>query len=108
MSDIIPINKDHSNLVKFTEDSPDYAIIARKLRELIENTFLPLLKPTIHPSKNAVTENYADEGSSTLGMNQEALKDSSRPGVFILAARDNVQTQENIKGMNENSRINPI
>jgi hypothetical protein len=34
VSDVIPINHDHSNLVKFTEDSVDYAVIARKLREL--------------------------------------------------------------------------
>jgi len=31
---VIPINHDHSNLVKFTEDSVDYAVIARKLREV--------------------------------------------------------------------------
>jgi hypothetical protein len=34
VSDVIPINHNHSNLVKFTEDSVDYAVIARKLREV--------------------------------------------------------------------------
>jgi hypothetical protein len=33
MSDVLPINEDHSNLVKFSEASADYAIIAQKLRE---------------------------------------------------------------------------
>lgn len=34
VSDVIPINHNHSNLVKFAEDSVDYAVIARKLREV--------------------------------------------------------------------------
>jgi len=33
MSDVLPINEDHSNLIKFSEASADYAIIAQKLRE---------------------------------------------------------------------------
>lgn len=33
MSDVLPINEDHSNPVKFSEASADYAIIAQKLRE---------------------------------------------------------------------------
>lgn len=37
VSDVIPINHDHSNLVKFTEDSVDYAVIARKLREVTDD-----------------------------------------------------------------------
>jgi hypothetical protein len=31
---IIPINRDHSNMVKFTEGSVDYDVITRKLREV--------------------------------------------------------------------------
>lgn len=53
VADVIPINLDHSNLVKFTEDSVDYAVIARKLRELAGDV-------TLHSSQTApptVTDN---------------------------------------------------
>jgi hypothetical protein len=46
MSDIIPINKNHSDLVKFTEDCVDYAIIVQKLRELTESVLPQIWKPT--------------------------------------------------------------
>jgi hypothetical protein len=35
--DIFPINADHSNMVKFGEDSPDYRAIAASLQEIQES-----------------------------------------------------------------------
>ena len=48
VSDVIPINHDHSNLVRFAEDSADYAVIAQKLREVTGDVTLdsPQTAPT--------------------------------------------------------------
>jgi len=39
-SDILPINKSHSEMVKFREGSEDYSILARYIFELIEDIAL--------------------------------------------------------------------
>jgi hypothetical protein len=72
--DIIPLNEDHSNIVKFTEQNVAYETVYTRLREVLE----PSMNASVH-SSSSTFEPSLNDGLETVSRDSKLLIDRTCP-----------------------------
>jgi hypothetical protein len=75
--DCFPINEDHSDMVKFSDDSPEYRIVVRYLNTILHTV------PSDSPMESEQFNQANDEGSSRPRQSKAPEVFDHRHGAFI-------------------------